>query len=852
MGGFFVQKMNAERTAITDTRLLLPAAPQTREVLERMVLRQQRYESRYAETGNDVLREAIQGGKAGIIYSPDTIPDLIEPNKDLLETFHSPHNQGAKEVFIKTIGDQEEKTKVQTRLEEIAKNLQAYLPLVYGTSGTETNSKELGNILGAVQWFSKQAKPAIGIYFVEDSGHPLDSAITQETNMLALYAATQKRIALEEARVLVGKINKNLYGGNLYNLYNPTSTAVQKLTSQILDEEKRKKVVSFFEKSTDALEKIPGENLATTATNVPAPKAEDIFTGYAELGLPKNLVQTISLVSEYIYSHPDLFPKPNMADFRTILQGVIGLQLAHEAYGADDMPIWAVETWSNLCKRTEAKGKSLTLKKLKDKIEQFYPHQNRRVLNFACPSCKTEHGIHTLTHDSPPCGFGEIASILEDVSVENWHWGGNSGVVYYEVLTQAVENGQFVLFIDNYEANGPQSRLTTADQPPLVYPPNTRTWVIGPDMIYKKPGVVDPNGTLGTAPPSELVAAYLDTLRPSDRRTILQRWFEVSGECGLENNCGVLKVDLGSAEIKKLPYSVLGAWKTVSPMATFDDKLPIVPPEVDFSYLLEQVSTDAIFQQLEDGIFGEDIANIFANINSRVSETRSHYKRTEGTIGKIDQLEQLVSSKLHPVNSIGEELQKMRMLSAADIAWRERARLLAREIKSGSNKQGQQESEVRLRSCLESGDLKSIRADMGLITRLSAEVYDLWTDDFMQRQNGSAPERGICKAEMSRQFEQQVKHRTELSLDYTDKAKEFERVSQECQSDILTPLLKQLRKSRKRLTEKLNGGKKSLTKDVQALEKERDELLWQLLTTVGTRVGLLVKSYHREDITDGI
>lgn len=839
--------MSAETPVITASCLLLPAASRPHDVLERMVLRQQKYESRYPETGNDVLKRAVQRGQKNIIYSPDTIPGDIEPNRQLLETFQSPHNQSVIEIFLGTISDQDDKEKIQARLTDIDNNPQSYLPVVYGTSGTEANSKELGNILGTVQWFNSQGRSAVGIYFVEDQGHPLNDTIAQEAQMLALYVAAQKGITVEEAKILVDKADKKFYGGKLYDLYDPSSATVQEAILKISGEEQQKKVLSYFEKCSGALSDASGENLATTAVNIPAPQDKDILCGYIGLGLPENLVHTMAHISQYIYSHPDLFPRPSVADFRTILQGVTGLQLAYTAYGAENMPIWAVETWSSLCKRTGLKNHSLTLSQMKEAVECSYPEQNRRVINFACPTCRTEHGIHTASHDQCACGFEEIVDVLGDIPIENWRWGGNSGVVYYELLNQSLGQGQFVLFVDNYEANGPQSRLVSINQPPLIYPPGTRTWVIGPDMIYKKHGVVDPNGTLGAAPPSELVAAYLSTLQPQDKRTILQRWFEISGESGIENNCGVLKVDFRSAEVKKLPYSILRAWSNLSPESTFDRELPFVVSEETLTCLVEQLPSGTIFQQLEAGILGKSIAKTFHDINSRVWEARLRCRYLEQTIRKIDLTEQIVSQRLHPVNKVGEELQRMRMLSAAEIAWGERERLLAKGVRVESNKPGQKDSKAKLKDCLENGDLKSITEDVVLITALTAEVYDLWTDDFMAQKNGDAPERGICKAEMARQFEQAVKDRAECSPGYLERTREFEAVAQKCQSDILTPFLKQLRKGRKRLTDRLKVGKKSLVKEVELLEKERDNLLWQLLTTVGTRAGLYVQSYNSEE-----
>jgi len=395
-------------------QLLLPAAPASsqRALIERLFARQQ-YEKRFGPTGNDILRQALPIIGERIVSSPDTIPEIANPHEAILETYESSYSRAARAIFLSGIQDNSERAAIQRRFCAVEADLAAYFPVVYGTSGTEINAKEIGNTLGAVTWLERQGRAAIGIYFIEDQGHPFSSTLRQEAEMLSVFVASQHRLSIEQAKDVVFPGLTKLYETGSIGIYNPEQTSFE----DIVNPKSREALKDYFIDNKNR----KSDPLAGTALDIPAPRSVDIREVYRAFGFPSQIIEMMARTAEFLSDNStDFGGTPSVADFRTVLQGVIGLQVGYEGYGAEAMPIWAIDTWSNICKRSGVK-KGITVGDTKDLLEAVYPGQNKRVINFACSSCRTEHGIHTTEQPKGThCGFEKLTEHIEQVPVEQW------------------------------------------------------------------------------------------------------------------------------------------------------------------------------------------------------------------------------------------------------------------------------------------------------------------------------------------------------------------------------------------------------------------------------------------------
>lgn len=814
----------------TEMKLLPPSSIGERHLFERMVARQQ-YEKRYDHTGNDVLRDAAARGDTRVITESGRVPELEVPNEAILETFHSLHSRLARGIFLETLPDENERLVMTQKFSDIGANLTSHFPVIYGTSGTETNIKEMAGVIGMAQEISDGGKPVLPIYFVEDQGHPVFDTLRQEAAMLSTFVGSSRNVTPEKAREIVTHALTQLYPQPVeLTLYKPDYQAVVCATETI-DPESAQVVQAHFE-SLSTAEKT--NNLSVSAVGVPAPTPQALYE-YHALGFPQRLTDLMVRISEQLYQSEELRGQPNIADFRTTLQGVLGLQMAYKVYGAD-MPVFTVGTWGEVSKRLHALD-GLTVGDAKKLLQQAYPDEDKRVVNFACPKCRTEHSIAASGDTGKTdCGFANFAQAADGIALNNWVWGGNSGVMYYEAFRKMSEQGQFGLLMDNYEADGPQTRLTTTNHNILLLPPNNRTWVVTRYALHKRQGGLDENASLGLTPPAELVAAYMDSLDDATQKELLAQLFKVSGQIGLSNNSAALYLDHGYAEIQKLPYDLLRSWKETGNEASY-----VVNPET------------TVLDQLQRGDLGEEVALTFREHAEQVERVYAYIEMTKNRLRGVQITAEGLLQRLEPLNNAFVELRAqftpLRNLLTVQIALTQRDRLIARIGFLAKNDPKQCELFTTLCEHLTRGDEEALSANQDMVNRLQAEVADIQAEDVVlgtrairakpinSREKealseaevaaGNQPRtKGQIKTEMKTRFDAEIQRRLKSCTEYQEHLRVMQLLREENDASRLQAAASELKLEERRLIAQL----KRLESIAQALSSTEQQMIWEALT----------------------
>ncbi len=530
--------------------------------------------------------------------------------------------------------------------------------MLYGTSGTEENPKELFNVIAATHYLDeslqKEEFGAVGVYFVEDQGHPFKGTVDAESffyegNLVELG------ISPEEAEDRVNLAMSLLYCPKTGhdNIYHPNSKYVQNVLEYVPDNQKIV-VEREFEKLYKASDEV-GNQMDVSAINIHSPNPEKVRAAMDLLQLHPVVANIHINAAEYIHNNPELFPDASIADYKTIVQGVLILIAAQQTYGINDMPLIIPAKWSDMCKITGVKSNFTIEDASKDLIRG--PEQGGKVLGAACPVTREEVFIYadgTTNGNEGP--FSVIARVVNNMPLSEWVYGGNSGKLYYRLMNRMFENLAGGIFFDNYEKNGPHIRCVDdakiGKNNLYPYAPHTRFWVAHHNIIPQYKDKNHPDASLGMAIPSTLALHYLLNLADNgeDIYSLLRIAMTLNGP-GLENrNASLLISNLGARivdmdndviyilEEGKDSYEFIRDTENIDELITFvesNSQLIGLETLTEFQQVIENtlgsesdlgnMVTSLIRNLQEQGKFELDIHTLFERIdNLRNNELRNY------------------------------------------------------------------------------------------------------------------------------------------------------------------------------------------------------------------------------------
>ncbi len=512
-------------------------------------------------SGNNVFSEAYEADNNFPVILEENLPRSLAEfegsmeNADLVSALleNDINTKQAIEIFFDMFLSDDERDRFQRRLDVV--RLGKASVGMYGCSGTEENSKEIGNIVGMIHNVERLSKkPSVGLYFVEDNGHPIDWVVNDERKFAASILEKSGETP-EEAQVIAEQSYKSiLCSCRTLDYYDPNGRHVNNFIEKTrLEGEDANNIRLLFSQMEEAL--ISGrENLFQPGNNLSSPDPEVLRIELARIGLDSEVIEIHYRVANYLRSKELEGTVTTFSDYKTMVQGVINLIASYRAFGVDEMPIVLTSKWSTICNYHPINAQ-FTIYEASQALKELYGEKAPgKLVNAACPVTKMEVEIDangkTKTEDSP---FKAIIKKAGHLPLGDWVWGGNSGKLYYVLMDRLFsQEVTGFIFADDYEANGPHTGIVSnhkkGENYLTVYPPKARPWSISGDLIPMDGNKINGDAAMGQAIPSSYMLNNLNKLPLEVQQQILFAWM-YPNEPGLSRGLGYLMTSLNSAQV---------------------------------------------------------------------------------------------------------------------------------------------------------------------------------------------------------------------------------------------------------------------------------------------------------------
>ncbi|BCX13883.1 MAG: hypothetical protein KatS3mg085_415 [Candidatus Dojkabacteria bacterium] len=526
----------------------------------------------------------------------------------------SPGHQAALEVFRAAISNEEEKIFAQ----RYGTHLNPHALAIYGTSGTENNGKELLNTIGFVKNSSDLAQGAgktiTGVYFIEDNGHSV---------LNALMEAFSFRLDEASLEAFLTELSQHIKPNNTGSEIKITEELAQIFTNifnQIeLNNDLRQNLIAL-------IDKLKGESLSDLICAFQS--FSQLMLGYKLYGVEQmpiiitcNLSEALRGIKEDLTIREYSECMSSMySDVRTNKDERISLFNMIDAQGRDvpifdtDLDIFEEIIHTEIINDENSVLRPIISSRLTAKNNE---KNSKNRLSDDKLNAKIDEELARLSSvlELINSKYGNLRNFL-DSKLGDWTYGGISGKGYYALLNLMGRDLPVLVFLDNYEKNGPHLALGNlgVNNPNALdayfYSPNTRIWAVHRET---DPTKGDSNGTIGLAIPSWLAlnSVFDDTIT-TPRLRLLANIIKGSQSMGYGNGMGVVFFSrYGGYFVIELP----------DPRAFWDAKyadLGLATKDSEFLDKLNQIRK-VILASLKDGDFNDQLKQIPGELIEKIS-----------------------------------------------------------------------------------------------------------------------------------------------------------------------------------------------------------------------------------------
>jgi hypothetical protein len=576
-------------------------------------------------SGNQVILGHIQANPEQQHFNPN----LSDPNhaiyqhlgigstSNYINEINLESQQVALDIFSQLLTE-DERNRFEQRYKQHLDN--PGILAVYGTSGTENNGKELLNTIGFVANCYDQAKKAghnvTGVYFVEDNGHSALNALLE-----AFRFCTDDLYSFEA------------FENSLRQYIHPSQTGsaitlTENLSSLLIETFKTLNLKPFIKEAIeDMIVELQGSSLADLVAAIQS--FSFMYMGYRLYGvddMPIIITSTFSQASQATKS------SLSITKYSQLMQGMYAPTVTNKDErtplfnfideSGRDIPVFDndIALFMELVNSPESSIECLVSrhfteineqKKTKHKLEPNKPEEKI--------SQETQRINMILKFINKK--FGNLQNFL-NATLDQWTFGGVSGKGYYALINLMGQSLPMILFLDNYERNGPHKALIhVAEHRPgdlhvFNYSPDTRVWAVHLEI---DPTNGDKNGSIGMAIPSWLAINSLWDM-PKESLQGLKHCIGSSQKMGLSDQMAVIFFSQsGGCFIVELP----------DPRAFLDAKyLDLGGAKISESILqeLNKIRLKVIERIISDDSQNLNISNLVsALLDSEIREIRDSY-----------------------------------------------------------------------------------------------------------------------------------------------------------------------------------------------------------------------------------